>query len=206
MDTKRNPKISIVVPIHEMVGGDKFLWRLVNSLVAQTFKDWELIVTKEGKMAENTNAGIKQARGEIIKILYLDDYLAHENSLKNIVDNFSGGWLATGCVHDWNDRKLQNPHLPTVEGIIGSTASNTIGSPSVVAFENKDPMLFDESMTWLLDLDYYLSMVRKYGPPAILDSYDIAIGCGDHQITNILNQGDKDLEEKYLIEKWKNLK
>lgn len=206
MDTRRNPKISIIIPIHWMKNWQFFLTRCLESIEKQTFTDYEIILTHSGLMAANTNRAIQSAKGEIIKILYADDYLAHENSLKNIVDNFSGGWLVTGCVHDWNDGKLQNPHLPTVEGIIGSTASNTIGSPSVVALENKDPILFDESMTWLLDLDYYLRMVRKYGPPTILDSYDIAIGCGDHQVTNILNQGDKDLEEKYLIEKWKNPK
>ena len=138
MDT--NPKISVVVPIHNMADGDKFLWRLVNSLVAQTFKDWELIITKEGRMAENTNAGIKRARGEIVKILYLDDYFAHENALKEIVENFKGGWLATGCLHD-NGKELIMPHLAKFDGV--PDGINNIGSPSVMAFENNNPLLFD---------------------------------------------------------------
>ena len=158
-------------------------------------------------MAKNTNAGIKKATGEIIKILYMDDYLAHPDSLKNIADNFKGGWLVTGCVHDWGDGIFKSPHLAKVDGILPiPNMSNTIGSPSVVAIENKDPLLFDEEMTWLLDMDYYRRLHNRYGPPTILDSYDVAMGCGDHQVTHIMSKEDKKLEENYFIEKWKTPK
>ena len=46
-----------------MPNGAFFLWRLVQSLMSQTFKGYELVITKEGKMAENTNSGIRKARG-----------------------------------------------------------------------------------------------------------------------------------------------
>lgn len=153
-------------------------------------------------MAENTNAGIKKATGDIIKILYLDDYLAHSDALKNIAEGFKGGWLATGCVHDWGDGKLVYPHTPAIEGIIGIETSNSIGSPSVVAIENNNPPLFDENMTWLLDLDYYRELYKRYGPPTLLKTMDIAMGCGDHQMTNILSQEAKDSEEKYFLNKY----
>ena len=141
--------------------------------------------------------------GDIIKILYLDDYLAHPDSLKNIVENFNGGWLATGCVHDFGDGVLKEPHLARYEGVLpGPAIVNSLGSPSVIAIENKDPLLFDENMTWVLDIDYYNRLLRRYGPPTILDSYDIAIGCGDHQVTNIISEEEKNAEEKYLLQKY----
>lgn len=206
MENIKRPKVSICIPIHWMKNWQFFLTRCLSSIEQQTFTDYEIIITKKGRMAENTNAGISKATGDIIKILYMDDYLAHPDSLKNIAENFKGGWLATGCVHDWGDRKFKGPHLPKVEGITSNIISNTIGSPSVIAFENKDPLMFDENMTWVLDLDYYLRLLRRYGPPTILDSYDTAIGCGEHQVTNILSQEAKELEDKYLIEKWKTQK
>ena len=199
-------KISVVIPIHWMKDWQYFLTRCLGSIEQQTFQDYEIIITKSGRMAENTNAGISSAKGEIIKILYMDDYLSHTDSLKNLAENFKGGWLATGCVHDWGDGKFKGLHLPEVEGISGNTVSNTIGSPSVIAFENKEPLLFDEKMGWVLDLDYYLRLIRRYGPPTILDSYDVAIGCGDHQATNILAEESKREEEDYLIKKWKTQK
>ena len=197
------PKISICIPIHWMKDWGVFLMRCLKSIEGQTFQDYEIIITKSGKMAENTNACIKKATGDIIKILYMDDYLADKDALKNIADNFKGGWLATACVHDWGDGELKGPHLARYEGVVPSSKIvNSIGSPSVLAFENKDPLLFDENMDWVLDLDYYKRLFERYGPPTILDSYDVAIGCGDHQITNILNEEDKRAEERFLINKW----
>ena len=188
--------------MHWMKDWSWFLTRCLTSIEDQTFKDYEIIITKSGKMAENTNAGIKKATGEIIKILYMDDYLAHPDSLKNIADNFKGGWLATGCVHDLGDGVFRHPHMARYEGVLpGPKILNTIGSPSVVAIENKDPLLFDESMTWVLDIDYYQRLFKRYGEPTILDSYDVVLGCGDHQVTNILSKEDKESEEQYFINK-----
>lgn len=195
------PKVSICVPIHDMKNGDIFLDMLRASLNIQTFKDYELVITKEGKMAENTNAAIKKAKGEIIKILYMDDRFAHPDALKNIVEKFDGGWLATGCIHD-NGKELYNKHMPSFDGIV--RGQNTIGSPSVIAFENKDPLLFDENMTWLLDVDYYKRLAERYGFVAILNEVNVILGTGDHQMTNILTHEDKVSEGEYLRKIWQN--
>ena len=198
----KQPKISIVCPIHDMQNGDKYLWRLVNSLTSQTFKDWELIITKDGRMAENTNAGIKRARGEIIKMLYLDDYLAHSNTLQVIVDNFKGGWLATGCLHD-DGSSIGNPHFPKWnEDVI--KGNNTIGSPSVVAVENNNPLLFDENMSWLLDCDYYKRLYERYGEPTLLNDLNVIIGIGDHQVTKLMPDAEKLAEYQYMNYKYGN--
>ena len=200
---KKTPRISVVIPIHWMKNWQFFLTRCLESIEKQTFTDYEIIITKSGKMAENTNSAIRRASGDIIKILYMDDYLSHPDSLKNIAENFKGGWLATGCVHDYGDGELKGPHLARYEGVLPSSKIvNSIGSPSVIAIENKDPLLFDENMTWVLDIDYYQRLLKRYGPPIILDSYDIAIGCGDHQVTNIISEEEKKAEEKYLLQKY----
>lgn len=198
MDTK--PKVSVVVPIHDMRDGDKFLWRLVNSLTAQTFKDWELIITKDGKMAENTNSGIKRARGEIIKILYADDYFAHKDALQYIVSSFKGGWLATGCLHD-DGMNVGMPHFPLYNHEI-HTGENTIGSPSVIAIENDNPLLFDETMSWLLDCDYYKRLYERYGEPILLNDTSVILGVGEHQMTHILTGEEKLSEHQYIHQKY----
>ena len=198
--TNNNPKISVCVPIHDMTNGDKFLWRLVNSLTSQTFRDWELIITKEGHMAENTNVAIKKARGEIIKILYLDDYLAHPDSLKVIVDNFKGGWLATGCLHD-DGISVGSPHFPEWNDDI-FTGNNTIGSPSVIAIENNNPLLFDENMSWMLDVDYYTQLYDRYGEPTLVNDLNVVLGIGSHQMTQILTNDEKLAEYQLINQKY----
>lgn len=193
MENKR-PKVSIVTPIHDMKDGDKFLWRLINSLTAQTFKDWELIITKDGRMAENTNSGIKQARGVLVKILYLDDYFSHEKSLEEMVNYFTGDWMMVGTQN--------NPYPKWTDDI--ATGNNKLGSPSALMFKNhfEDNLLFDENMSWLLDCDLYKRMKEKYEYMRILEGNYITLGEGDHQMTHILTDEEKLAEHNYIKQKY----
>lgn len=202
------PKVSVVVPIHNMAGGDFFLWRLVNSLLQQTYTNYELIITKEGKMAHNTNVGINKATGDLIKILYLDDYFAHKDALKNIVENFKRGdhWLVTGCVHQKSEPEYfetpHSPHYPEYTEDI-HTGNNKIGSPSVLTFRREvGYLLFDEKLSWLLDADLYRRLHEKWGPPKILNDLNIVIGVGAHQTTYNLSDRQKLSEHEYLQQKY----
>jgi hypothetical protein len=179
-----------------MKGGAEFLWKSVNRIMEQTFKDYEIVIVKEGKMAENTNAGIKRARGELIKILYLDDCLAHPNALQEIVDAFDKNpdksWLITG---------VNNNLTPYWTADI-ETGNNKLGSPSALTIRNNDPLLFDETMSWLLDCDYYKRMYARHGAPMILRGVHVEICEGDHQMTRILTQEQKRIEHDYLSKKY----
>jgi glycosyltransferase involved in cell wall biosynthesis len=196
------PKLSIIIPIHDMPNGDKFLWRTINRIMEQSFKDYEIIITKEGKMAENTNAGIRRARGEIVKILYLDDYLAHEHSLQKIVDAFEPDtkWLVTGCLHDYGDT-LGNPHMPEYTDEI-YTGDNRIGSPSVLAFRREGCFYFDERLSYLLDCDLYKRYHDAYGDPKILEEYNVVIGLHEGQTSNTMPDGEKREEGIYMLNKY----
>jgi hypothetical protein len=184
-----------------MKNKDFFLKRALDSIEKQTFKDYEVVITEDGMMAENTNSAIKQAKGEIIKILYMDDYFAHPDALANMMNGFEGGWLATGCAHD-NGQELYNVHYPewnSPEEMM--KGANTIGSPSVVMFENDDPLLFDENLSWLLDCELYTRLFARYGKPTILNDIGIIMGIHDGQMTNILTDEEKLSEHKYLEDK-----
>lgn len=190
----KRPDVSIVVPIHDMKDGEKFLWRLVNSLTEQSFKNWELIITKEGKMAENTNKAIKRAHGRIIKILYLDDYFSVPDSLWNMVINFQpeDKWMMVGT----ND----NYYPKWTDDI--ETGNNRLGSPSALIMRNHKALMFDENMSWLLDCDLYRRLYNKYGMPKILNGNYITIGKGDHQMTHILTDEEKLSEHEYMAQKY----
>ena len=186
------PKISIVIPIHvAMQNGAFFLWRAIQSVMNQSFKDYEIVITQEGKMAENTNAGIKKARGEIIKILYMDDWLAHEDALHDIVNAFED--VNTHWVITPSDT---NTHPHWTDDL--EKGNNKLGSPSALAFRNENQLLFDERMSWMLDCDLYKRMHALYGKPTILDRVGVNIGVGSHQMTHILTNDEK-LAEHYLI-------
>jgi len=218
--------ISIVVPVHNMESYEKFLKRNLDSIAEQTFTNYEVIIpdnstyfarsgiekiikkydfrvnhflNNEHGMAQNTNAGIRAAKGKMIKILYMDDYLAHKDALKNIKDVFTKGWMVTACDNDQGT----GHHEPHYNNQI-HTGNNTIGSPSVLTFENRDPLMFDEKMTWLLDCDYYKRLQQRYGMPAIYKNVNVIIGVGEHQITNKLSQEDKLAEGIYMEEKYES--
>lgn len=170
----------------------------MDSIELQTYKDYEIVITEDGKMAENTNSAIDKSNGDIIKILYMDDFLAHPNALQNIVDAWSDStkWLVTGCNH----LPGTHTHLPTwndriVDGV------NTIGSPSVLAISKNNDVRFDENLTWVLDCDLYQRMKDKYGPPTILNDINVTIGLHDGQTTMTLPEEIKQKEYQYIHEK-----
>lgn len=189
--------ISVCIPYYDgMENGAFFLKRAIDSVTSQSYKDYEIVLTNEGSMPVNTNAAIKRAKGDIIKILYQDDYLAHKDSLKETAHNFKGGWLVTGCVHD-DGKSIGNPHLPTWNDEM-KQGKNTIGSPSVLVFENKNPFLFDERMSWLLDCELYGRLYERYGLPTFLNTVNVVIGIHPGQMTHLMSEETKLSEYKLL--------
>lgn len=191
--------VSVVIPYYAGMPDAKLhLSNCLASIVAQSYTDYEILVTNAGKMAENTNDGIKRAKGEIIKILYMDDRFAHPDALQEIVNAFEGRdekWLVSGCDHTPGT----HTHLPTwndrlIEGV------NTIGSPSVLALKVKEQ--FDENMGWLLDCDLYHRLNEKYGQPIYLNDINVTIGQGLHQTTHIMPEEEKLKEHIYMQEKY----
>lgn len=197
-----SPKVSVVIPYYEgMPDGEYYLNRCLSSIVNQTFKDYEILVTNAGKMAENTNEGIRRAVGEYIKILYMDDYFAHYDALQEIVDAFEGTnnqWLVTGCNHDPGT----HTHLPSWNDEI-HLGKNTIGAPSVLTIRNGIDTYFDEELGWLLDCDLYRRLYDKFGLPIFLNNINVTIGIHEGQSTHLMGEEVKIKEQKIMEEKYK---
>lgn len=190
-----NPRISIAIPFYAgMKNAQFFMDRCLASIRSQTFQDFDIVITDTGKMAENTNNAMRQCTGELIKVLYMDDYFAHKNALKDIVDNFKDedDWMITGCDN--------NPHPRWTDDI--ETGNNKLGSPSCLTFRNSKKLYFDEKLSWVLDCDLYKRWYEQSGKPKILSGVNINIGIGDHQHTNILSNKEKLLEHEYLKQKY----
>ncbi len=217
--------ISIAIPVSKMENGAFFFTRLLDSLWCQSYQDFEIVVTDNSDddelmniciaydgwieyfrnpikgMAQNTNEAIRRSKGELIKIIYMDDYFAHKDSLLKILTHFSGHWLVSGCLHDDGMGDLFNPHAPKYSEDI-QTGNNTIGSPSVLTVKNENPLFFDEEMTWLLDCDYYKRMYDLYGEPVILKDKNVIIGLHPGQATHTMGKERKLLEHEYILHKY----
>lgn len=215
--------ITICIPVYEQGGlGYEFLKRSLEALAGQTYQDFDVIVSDNSTyfakdkmkkicdaypfvtyvhnpikgMSENTNFAMKHATGNLVKVLYQDDWLPNENALKTIVDNFDDNthWLITGA--------NTNPQPRWTDDII--TGNNKLGSPSALTMRRESMMYFDEPMKWLLDCDIYRRLHDKYGMPKIVEGDWVTLGIGEHQMTNILSNTEKDKEVEYLRNKYDN--
>jgi hypothetical protein len=48
------------------------------------------------------------------------------------------------------------------------------------------PLLFDENLHWLVDVDYYKRFHDIFRDPKILNIITVVIGVGEHQVTNTI--------------------
>jgi len=194
--------ISIAIPYHDTPDTAFYLSRLLDSLSKQTYKDHEVVITKEGAFARNHNAAITKSKGEYIQMMQMDDYFMHENALQNIVDGLDGGaiWQISACNH--NLRGMVGwPHFPEWTDDI-YTGNNRLGSVSTLSFRRENALLMEEPLTWLVDVDLYYRLYLKYGLPNLLTTENIVVTERPDRLTNTLSETIKNNEVQYLISKY----
>jgi glycosyltransferase involved in cell wall biosynthesis len=204
--------ISVCIPTHGMKGlGPKFLRESLDKLTVQTFKDFEVVISDHssdnliedvcseykgildiqyyrntqgiGSSSININNAIRKAKGKLIKILFLDDFLYHDRSLEDIAKNFDlkkDYWLVTACECTTDGITFCHSLFPSYNDKI-FLGRNSISSPSVMTIKNDHPLLFDERLVWLMDVDYYKRCHDSFGLPKILNSINVVNRIGEHQ-------------------------
>jgi glycosyltransferase involved in cell wall biosynthesis len=223
-------RFSIVIPTWEQYGkGEFFITQLLTSIKKQNFNDFEVIISdhsindviknklkdfndlnisyiknekNRGNSPSNLNVGLSHAKGDIIKIMFQDDFFVNNDSLGLINNAFkenNSKWLVNGCCHTTDSINFYRYMVPHWNDKI-SEGVNTISSPSVLSFINEDIIFFDEKLTMLMDCDYYYSLYKKYGLPFILKDHLIANTSHEHQISRMY---DKDLQEEINLIKQK---
>jgi len=150
-----------------------------------------------GKIAPNLNSAIKNCGGKYIKILFQDDFLYDINSLEiiheSILKNPDNRWFVTACVHTRDcvtvyDKMVPRYHDRIHEGI------NTISCPTVLTIKNENPMLFDESLNWLVDVEYYKRLYDNYGLPIVIDSVCAVNRDSEVRTTTMITEQAKERE------------
>lgn len=228
-------KISIAIPTWECYGrGAEYLNDLLRTIQIQSHKDFEVCISdhsiddevlKEVKQFEdkfeivyaknendrgngpaNTNKAIEMCSGDIIKVMFQDDFFYDTESLEKIHSEFEkndGMWLVNGCNHTnddgynfywemypkWNDK--------IIEGV------NTISSPSVLSFRREcfNEIKFDEKLVMMMDCDYYFNLRSNYGDPIYLNDVLITNRVHPNQISSTYNKNIQD-EIDYCLDKY----
>jgi len=229
-------KVSICIPTYEMHGkGTEFLFTALKSIKNQTYKNIEIVVSdhssnekikrlcstlnteefpikyirnknNKGSSSANLNNSMRNATGDIIKILFQDDYFFSTTCIEDICNIFkdkNANWAVVSCIHTVDGVHYFNPMVPYYNKNI-YLGINTISSPSVLAIRNTDLLLFDENLIWLMDVDYYKRLYDVYGEPVIIKKCSVVNRLWEGQITNSVITNDiKKREQELLSKKYK---
>lgn len=230
------PLISIVIPTYEMKGqGVAFLERCFTSItkqididqntieivvsdqssnvaIEQYCRDHKLSIqyhrvnTGKGIAAHNLNAGIAEASGKYIKILFQDDLLVEDNYLALIVMaicNDQPDVILSAATHTSNGIDFYNPLVPQ-DNPYFLFGNNTASSPSVLTIKAETARLnlFDERLLMLFDCDLYYRVFNQNLKINILDSIHIANGVWEGQAQHHIDRQQFTKEVRYL--NWKH--
>lgn len=120
---------------------------------------------------QNWMEGIKLATGHWIKIMHDDDWLSDRYALENFAaqidegaDVLFSGYYAYEEANKSSKNKTIRPHQFQAirKDPYRLFADNLIGPPSVVLFRKSMQELYDPKLKWLVDLEAYVRMIRRY--------------------------------------------
>ena len=120
---------------------------------------------------ENWNEAIRKATGEYIKIIHHDDFFTYSFSLKELVmmldENPDCDFAFSSSLNLNKDLMVVSQHCPSLIqlNLIKRNPdylffSAIIGSPSATIFRNNKSIFFDKSLKWLVDMDFYIRMLK----------------------------------------------
>jgi len=218
-------KISIAVPTWESYAkGSEFIDDLLRTIEIQTFKDYEVCISdhskdnevhdkvkefedkidilyikneeKRGNGPANTNKSIDMCSGDIIKVMFQDDFFYDDEALEKIHNEFENSdkmWLVCGSNHTQNDGHsfYWDLYPKWNDDIISGV--NTISSPSVVAVRREvfNQIKFDETLVMMMDCEFYFHTKKLFGDPIYYNDILVSNRVHSNQISSrYLNSSD----------------
>jgi hypothetical protein len=158
-----------------------------SSLLDITYERYEI---GRGMISPNLNNAIKKCKGQYIKILFQDDFLYDEHSLNHIANELKNNninWLVTSCAHTKDMSTIYDIMIPKYNSRIYEGV-NTISCPSVLTIKNDNNiLLFDESLNWLMDVEYYKRCYDRFGLPTVVNELCIINRESDIRASTIID-------------------
>lgn len=140
----------------------------------------------------NWNRAISLASGQWIKLMHDDDALANEDSLMKFLkatEDFPEiDFFYSGYCNSTEEKSIKTPfasrfRFSMMKKVPASLLSkNIIGPPSTTLIRNTVNLSYDEKLKWLVDIDFYISVLKKHRIHFISE-YLIDIGINDQQVT-----------------------
>lgn len=226
--------ISVCIPTYEMAGkGAKFLAAALDSLKAQSFTDFEVVISDQSDTQEvadigasytgaltvrrldyrdgprqasaNTNNAMRHASGNVLKILFQDDLLMPDALAKTATafHDKSYDWCLLGSAVTRDGIDSKRPMVPRLNPKL-HFGKNTISSPSVLALRAGVDIYFDEELIWLMDVDMYKRCANKLGEPAILPDTLVLNRLHENQVSAGISPELRRRELRYVRQKYRS--
>ena len=211
-------KISVCIPAYK---NPEFLLRGLASLAKQECSSWEVLITDDSPddsvyqvvqqykeqlplqyfrnspakgMPANWNECYDRARGEYIKILHDDDWLAHPQALQKMADALDANprcdfVFSAYCNHYLQTGRIEEVHCsPLYRNLLKQSPvnlfqKNFIGPPSVIMHRNNPAYRYDVKTRWVVDVDFYMHVLTANPGFVYLDEELVNVGISGEQIT-----------------------
>lgn len=161
---------------------------------------------------ENWNNAVCKASGDYIKIIHHDDCLARTDAISQYVSvleqNPESSFAFCISLHCNEEGVALSSNVPSTAQLKLLPekpeilfAGNFIGAPSAIMFRHDRFIEFDKRMKWLVDIDFYIQMIKAYGAPVFIPEglVNITVGSKD-QITHQCHYNKEvDLREHVLL-------
>lgn len=155
----------------------------------------------------NLSVAIDGSTAPIVKVLFQDDFLIAPDSLSQtlaVMTAHSGGWVVCGSCDVDSTLAPQAARTPRFHNSI-QFGHNTISSPSVLAFRKHADLAFDQSLEWLMDVDFYYQTFLLYGPPLVIDECHVANRLHSDQVSKTINTSIILKELSWVRSKYKHI-
>ena len=160
---------------------------------------------------DNLNNAIKLSDGEVIKILFQDDFFFPDpDSLFRCVSPILEGrarWTACTTLHTRDGTLLENPIVPVFHERI-HYGKNTMSSPSIISILNDDVPEFDNQISLLLDVDWYKRTHDLHGDFHLVKEPCVVNRLHENSISNTVNKNTEEVllkERDYIKEKYERM-
>ncbi|MGZ4098295.1 MAG: glycosyltransferase, partial [Bacteroidia bacterium] len=191
---EKNYFVSVCIPAYNQT---EFLRKTFDSLVKQSYKTFEVVLTDDSTTSDvrlltekfkdrlqinyyknpvslgspaNWNKAIDLAKGELIKFIHHDDWLASETSLEEFVKVFQDkpglqfAFCDSEILNVGESKKIFNiPPNSFLESLKRDPRvlfnDNRIGSPTATMFR-KNELRFDEKVKYVVDLEFYMRYLQ----------------------------------------------
>ncbi len=223
--------IDVCIPVHDPQNlQNKYLIDLLRSISAQSYPPRNVILTSNHEISclpellrtfstafaiaafqnnsqgisENLNDAVSRSSNSIVKILFQDDFLIDDDCFFDIMTSYveeKWHWFcAPSLNYSQTEERFIQATMPEVSKDL-INGRNSIGSPSVIAFNRESWLAADPNLSWMLDCDLYLRLWEKYGKPTVGKRFSVASRIHNLQATNWA-QVRHDLELNYMREKY----